>query len=284
MTAAGEGLAPEEVAAMRRDGFHFPIEPLTEKEAAAARADCEEYLGIVDRVGGFLSVYRYFPKIHLFNMWAYEIARNERILAAVRSLIGPDVLVWGSELFQRKAGGGSSLAWHQDSVYYGLDGVEEHAVRVWVALTPANEANGTLRFSRGSHLLGPQEHAFGGDTLADKMRGEEVRIDIDPGSEVAVELRAGQASMHSMLVAHCSGENTSGEDRLNFAVDYVSPKVVPATPDSALLVSGADHGRFRPEQAPEAGFGQEEVRRAMAATRLRVERTREGTAGAPGPG
>jgi ectoine hydroxylase-related dioxygenase (phytanoyl-CoA dioxygenase family) len=270
VTTTDHGLGPAQVAAMRRDGFHFPIDPLTEEEAAAARASCEEYLGVVDRAGGLLSVYRYFPKIHLFNMWAYEIARNERILDAVRSLIGPDVLVWGSELFQRRAGSGSSLAWHQDSVYYGLEGVEEHAVRVWVALTPTHPGNGTMRFSRGSHLLGPQEHALG-DTLEDKMRGEEVLIDIAPESEVTVELRAGQASMHSLLVAHCSGVNTSGDDRLNFAVDYMSPAVVPSRPDSALLVSGEGYGRFRPEEPPEASFGRDEVRRAMVATLLRVK-------------
>ena len=63
---------------------------------------------------------------------------------------------------------------------------------MWLALTPANVSNGTMRYARGSHRDGLLEHALRGDGVADVMRGEEVLVDIDPDSEVVVQIEPGE--------------------------------------------------------------------------------------------
>lgn len=268
------GLTEQEVDAFEANGFHFPLDVMDEDAAEEHRVACCRYLDVADRTGGTLSIHRYYPKIHLLNRWADALVRNERVLDAVESLIGPDILVWATQVFHRKAGTGMSLAWHQDALHYGLRDFEANAVRVWIALTPTTRSNGTMSYSRGSHRIGIQEHGYRSEDIEQKMRGEEVLIDIDPDSEAEVLLRAGQASMHNMAIAHSSGVNVSDADRINFAVDFLSPKVEPlGLPDSALLVRGQDRGgHFRLEQPPENDFGERELAEFFRATSLRNKR------------
>lgn len=268
------GLTAAEIEAFESNGFHFPLDVMSEEEAEEHRLSCRRYVDVANEAGGALSIHRYYPKIHLLNRWADALVRNERVLDAVESLIGPDILVWATQIFNRKAGTGISLGWHQDAVYYGFNGFETNAVRVWVALTPTTRANGTMSYSRGSHNIGIHEHGFRSDDIEEKMRGEEVLVDIDPGSEVEVLLRAGQASIHNMIIAHSSGINVSDADRINFAIDFLSPKVEPiGLPDSALLVRGEDrYGNFELEQPPENDFGESELAAFFHATALRNKR------------
>lgn len=266
-------LTDAEVQSFRGDGYHFPIDVLDEDAARESLAAFRRYDEIAQRAGGFISVHRHFPKLHLLTRWADDLVRNERILDAVESVLGPDLLVWGTQVFMRPARSGASLAWHQDAVYYGFRDVSERAVRVWVSLTPATVANGTMRYARGSHLDGLLEHGVRGEGAASVMRGEEILVAIDPDREVVVEIEAGQASVHDLSLAHCSGANVTGSDRLNLAIDYLTPDVQPTGEDSALLVRGEDvHGHFAAESALAADFDTEALGECFRATRLRTRR------------
>jgi non-heme Fe2+,alpha-ketoglutarate-dependent halogenase len=266
-------LTADQAESFRRDGFHFPIDVLDAAEARGALAAFRRYDTIAQRAGGFISIHRHFPKLHLVALWADALVHHPRILAAAESLLGPDLLVWGTQVFTRPARSGASLAWHQDAVYYGLRDIEEQSARVWLALTPANIANGTMRYARGSHRDGLLQHGVRGGDVADMMRGEEVVVEIDPDSEVVVEIDAGQASVHDMALAHCSGPNVTDADRVNVAIDYITPDVQPAGTDSALLVQGADRNEhFLAERRPAADFDSEAMRGFVQATTLRSRR------------
>jgi hypothetical protein len=270
-------LSKDQIAAFRTRGYHFPLDVLSEEQAASSLSRLQNYEQVADRVGGILYAHRFFPKMHLLTRWADGLVRNPRMLDAVESLIGPDILVWGTQVFVRRAGTGESLAWHQDALYFGLHGFEANSVRVWLALTPTSADNGTLRYSTGSHLGGIRVHGYRAEDTQRTARGEEVLMDIAPETEVEVVLRAGQASMHTMLIAHASGINVTDADRVNFAIDFLTPEVIPAgpadLPDSALLVRGASTGgHFRLEQAPKTDFGNEELKCFFEATALRSRR------------
>ncbi|PZT72160.1 MULTISPECIES: phytanoyl-CoA dioxygenase family protein [unclassified Streptomyces] len=238
--------------------------------------DCRTYLQTVSAVGGALARYAAFPKIHLVSMWADRIVHHPAIVDAVESLLGPELLVWSTNLFIRPAHSGSSLAWHQDAVYLGLDGLQRHAVRVWVALTDTTVANGTMRYARGSHLRGPLPHRFSGSGLEDIMRGEEIAVEIDEANAVDVVLEAGQCSLHHLAMAHCSGPNHTDSGRFNLAIDYITPQVAPtAGEDSALLVRGGNTGAFLPEARPVSDFDGAALRQFYAAAARRQKRIDE---------
>jgi non-heme Fe2+,alpha-ketoglutarate-dependent halogenase len=269
-------IAPDLAERFRTDGFAFPVNALTAAEAEQALAECHTYLRTASAAGGALARYATFPKIHLVSAWADRIVHHPAILDAAAALLGPDLLVWSTNLFIRPAHSGSSLAWHQDAVYLGLNGFQQHAARVWVALTDTTVANGTMRYARGSHARGTLPHEFSGSGLEDIMRGEEITVDIDEASAVDVVLQAGQCSMHHLAMAHCSGPNHTADGRFNLAIDYVSPQVSPtAGEDSALLVRGTDTGDFVPESRPAASFDGAALRQFYAAVARRQKRIDE---------
>ncbi|MEU0984712.1 phytanoyl-CoA dioxygenase family protein [Streptomyces griseus] len=255
------------------DGYVFPHDAIGPAEAEQALAECRTYLRAVNSVGGTLARYATFPKIHLVTNWADRIVHHPVILDVVESLIGPDLMVWSTNLFTRPAHSGSSLAWHQDAIYLGLEGYQENAVRVWVALTDTTVANGTMRYSRGSHAQGAVNHRWGGTGMEDIMRGEEVAVDVDESSSVPVVLTAGQCSLHHLAMVHCSGPNVTDQGRFNLAIDYVNPQVRPSSgEDSALTVRGKGSGGFLPEARPASDFHPDAVRQLYAATARRQAR------------
>nr|BBC15206.1 phytanoyl-CoA dioxigenase [Streptomyces sp.]BBI93424.1 phytanoyl-CoA dioxygenase-like hydroxylase [Streptomyces sp.] len=266
-------IAPDLAERFRTDGFAFPVNALTRAEAEQALAECHAYLRTVSAAGGALARYATFPKIHLVSTWADRIVHHPAILDAAEALLGPDLLVWSTNLFVRPARSGSSLAWHQDAVYLGLNGFQQHAARVWVALTDTTVANGTMRYARGSHLGGALPHRFSGSELEDIMRGEEIAVDIDEEAAVDVILNAGQCSVHHLAMAHCSGPNHTANGRFNLAIDFVGPQVSPTTgEDSALLVRGTDTGAFLPESRPAADFDGAALSQFYAAVARRQKR------------
>ncbi|MFE7541896.1 phytanoyl-CoA dioxygenase family protein [Streptomyces platensis] len=266
-------IAPDLAQRFRSDGFAFPVDALTPAEAEQALAECHTYLRTVKAAGGALARYAAFPKIHLVTTWADRIVQHPAILDAVEALLGPELLVWSTNLFIRPAHSGSSLAWHQDAVYLGLNGYQQHAARVWVGLTHATVANGTMRYARGSHLRGTLPHRFGSSDLEDIMRGEEIAVDIDEAAAVDVVLQAGQCSVHHLAMAHCSGPNHTADGRFNLAIDYITPQVSPtAGEDSALLVRGRDTGAFLPETRPASDFDQAALHEFYSAVTRRQKR------------
>lgn len=266
-------LTGRQVALFHDRGFHFPVEVMAEEEAGAFLAAFRRYEHVLRTAGGVLGMHKHFPKIHLVATWADRLVHHERILDAVESVVGPDILAWSTGIFTRPARSEARLAWHQDVLYFGLRNVDRGAVRVWVALTPTSPENGTMRFATASHRRGVVEHRYGGGGLEEVMRGEEVVLDVDPASVVDVRLRPGQCSLHHFALAHCSGPNSTGSDRVNFTVDYVALHVEPTTPDSALLVRGSDgYGHFAQERRPAADFDDRALETFYRATAIRDRR------------
>lgn len=234
----------------QRDGFAFPIDVMTEDEAFHYRQQLESLepsaressLGNNDQLN--------YP--HVIFRFACEIVCNPPILDIVESILGPDILVWGSTLFIKEAHSDSYVSWHQDLRYWGLDSDEQ--VSAWLALSPVSEANGCMRFLPASHKgeLLPHKDSFAANNSL--TRGQEVEVDINDSKAVSVPLKPGQMSLHHGRLLHCSGPNRSNDRRIGLTINYISPKVrqVVAEKDFAMLVRGEDHyGHFQLFPAPD---------------------------------
>ncbi|MCC3776568.1 phytanoyl-CoA dioxygenase family protein [Streptomyces sp. UNOB3_S3] len=267
-------LSPEQIGFFHRQGYLMPVDVLTPSQAAEAVTAYRTYRTVTDRAGGLLKRRWNYPKIHLVARWADGLVHHPGLLDLASSLIGPDLLVWSTNLFVREGHSGSRLAWHQDAPYFGWEGAEGNAVRVWLALTRTSRDNGTMLYCRRSHKAGLLRHDFADRTLAGLMRGEQADYDVHEDDVVAVEIEAGQASLHQPTTVHSSGPSTVAEERICFAVDYLAPSVRPVHgPDSALLVRGEDRYRhFLPERRPEADFAPDALRAFREAVLMRDQR------------
>ncbi|HXU41126.1 MAG TPA: phytanoyl-CoA dioxygenase family protein [Burkholderiales bacterium] len=235
-----------QIEQFRRDGFVFPLRVMSE----AAAAECRERLEAFERASGGPLKGELRHKSHLLFAWIADLVRHERILDAVEDLYGPNLFCWTTNFFIKEARNPAFVSWHQDSTYWGLD--RPDVVTAWVALTPANEANGAMGFIPGSHLKDqiPHRDTFAKDNLL--TRGQEVMVDVDASSQVLDVLRPGEMSLHHVRLVHGSPPNPSSDRRIGLAIRYIPTYVRQAAgDDSATLVRGVDeHHHFEHEPRP----------------------------------
>ena len=260
----GKRLSDEQVSKYRQKGFHFPLRVLSAEEARAYRDRLEAH----ERATGAPIAGNMRHKVHLLFTWANQLARHPAILDAVEDVIGPDILCWSTSFFIKEAHSTSFVSWHQDATYWGLS--TDDVITAWVAFADAPVESGAMRFWPGSHLRNQLEHrdTFDKDNLL--SRGQEIAVDVPEGEGVDVALKAGEMSLHHVLLAHASGPNTTGDRRIGLAIRYIPPHVRQLkVRDSAMLVRGRDtHGNFDLEPAPKADLDEA----ALAAHRDAVDR------------
>ncbi len=258
-------LTTDEIARYRNDGFHFPVRVMSSEDAGAYRRRLEDH----ERATGAPIAGNMRHKVHLLFTWANDLARHPAILDAVEDLIGPDILCWSSTFFIKEARSPSFVSWHQDATYWGLS--TDEVVTAWVAFADAPVESGAMRFWPGSHLRKQLEHRDTFDENNLLSRGQEIAVDVPEGAGVDVPLRAGEMSLHHVLLAHASGPNSTGDRRIGFALRYIPPHVRQLkVRDSATLVRGRDpFGNFDPEPAPKADLDAA----AVATHREAVERS-----------
>lgn len=241
-------LSAAEAEAYRRDGYHFPVR-------AFSAAEAEGLLGRLRateaRLGGRLEG-RMNQKPHLLFPWIHAVVTHPKVLDAVESVIGPDILCWGSQFFMKGAGDAAYVSWHQDGTYWGLSSPD--VVTAWIAFTPSVPESGCMRVVPGTQRA-PVAHTdtFARDNLL--SRGQEVAVRVDEAEAVDIVLQPGEMSLHHVLIVHGSEPNRAAWPRIGFAVRYVPTHVRQAAgaKDSAMLVRGTDrHGNFEPELPPEA--------------------------------
>src|SRR5271157_3076144 len=250
-----QALSEAAVRQYRDQGYIAPVPALTTAEAAALRARLEGYEAGAGALAGKL---RHKP--HLLFTWLNDLIRHPRILDAVEDVIGPDILCWGTSFFIKNARDPGYVSWHQDSTYWGLEPPD--IVTAWVAFSDSIVANGAMRVIPGSHRMEQLAHhdTFAPDNLL--SRGQEISVQVDEREAVALELRAGEMSLHHVRLIHGSDPDPSDTRRIGFAIRYIPTYVrqVVGGTDCATLVRGEDrYHHFEAEQRPVADMAPEAV-------------------------
>jgi len=218
-------LTSEQRHAYREQGIVYPLRVLTSAEAAGYRAECDT---LETLLGGRPRTVE-TRQMHLHFDWAYRLATHPRVLDAAQCLLGPDLLVWATELFVKHPHDSNVLiGWHRDGPYMGLD--PALTVSAWIALSPSVRANGCMCVVRES----------GRQTLRSKVPAEDAQIE-------EVSLQPGEMSLHDVYVLHGSRPNQSSEKRVGFTIRFTTPAGRPTSDrPPAILARGEDHfGHFR---------------------------------------
>jgi len=201
------------------EGFVSPIDIFSKDKAKEIRDEIET---IEQRLPGELDKSGRY-NAHLISPLLDEVTHNSKILDAVQSLIGKDILVCGTTLFIKNPKEKGFVSYHQDAKYIGLE--PYNWVTAWVAITDSNEQNGCMRMWSGSHKDNLKDHdqKFNEGNLL--TRGQ--TVEGVPENEIRpVELKAGQMSLHHPRVVHGSGINKSNDRRIGFVVQsYIGTNV-----------------------------------------------------------
>ena len=219
--AARKVLSEAEVETYRRDGQLTPRQRLSEpllarmsaciEDLIATNADIrpEQLVGAHIRRSGDTGVRGVAELL--------ELACHPDILDAVEQLMGPDLILWGSQVFSKPAGDGLAIPWHQDGQYWPVRPLR--TVTVWIAIDRADADNGCMRVIPGTHTQGLMDHAATDDEGLALNQGVADPIDETTARDVVLE--PGQFSMHDAMVVHGSNANRSGRRRCGWAIRYM---------------------------------------------------------------
>ncbi len=238
------GLTEDLRAAYWRDGFVRGIPVLSISETAAARArllavEADER----HKRGGTWPDRDFYPWEQADHpLWElyWELATHPRLLAAVRSVLGPDVLIRNGDVFIKEPHDPDGVCWHLDTPE--RDGTQDAFVTAWLGLgvEGSTTRNGGMWFLRGAHraelLERPpdKEHL----DLSDRTIAA-----LAPAARVANFMPAGFASLHHALLPHRSGGNQTPHRRIGFVVRYLGAGI--SRPMAGSGVACLACGRFR---------------------------------------
>ena len=221
------------------EGFVSPIDIFSKEKAKEIRNEIE--LIEKDMPEELKKSGRY--NAHLISPLLDEVTHNPKILNAVESLIGKNILVCGTTLFIKNPHETGFVSYHQDAKYIGLE--PHNWVTAWVAITDSNEENGCMKMWSGSHKDNLKDHdqMFNEGNLL--TRGQTVN-NVPKKNLKSLILTAGQMSLHHPKVVHGSELNKSNDRRIGFVVQsYIGTNVKQVLgKNSVQLARGIDDYNF----------------------------------------
>ena len=212
-------LSDQQIKFYNEKGYVAPIDVLSIQEANEIREEIEniekKWPNAIEGLGR--------NYVHMISPVFNNVCINNKILDAVESIIGKNILICGTTLFIKNANEKGFVSFHQDAKYIGLE--PHNWVTAWIAVTNSNEENGCMRMWPGSHKedLKNHEQKFDEDNLL--TRGQTIaNVPIEETDPVV--LKAGQMSLHHPTVIHGSGLNRSNDRRIGFVVQsYIGSNV-----------------------------------------------------------
>ena len=213
------GLTTKQLKDYEDHGFVAPINVLTLEEATKIKEEIEyiekkwpdELIGLGRN------------NVHYISPIFDQVCHNSKILDAVESIIGKDILVGGTTLFIKDTDKKGFVSWHQDAKYIGFE--PHNWVTAWLAITDVNEENGCMRMWSGSHKEKIKKHkdTFNENNLL--TRGQTVQ-NVPLEDTTPNILKAGQLSLHHPMIVHGSGSNKSNIRRIGFVIQsYIGTNV-----------------------------------------------------------
>lgn len=243
-------LSTAEIQAYHSDGFIVienvfsaaEIEELRVAESSPAIQTALEEAGIRHKTVHLLELTTRHPAF-------LGLARDPRIVACLRDLLGSDVQLQHSKLATKPAARGvGEFSWHQDLTFYPHTNTS--LLSVFVYLDNATPENGCMSMVRGSHRLGPLNH-LDAEGKFDGVCREPQHWLGHPEHVVPITPRAGGISIHHCLTLHGSPPNLSGRSRRGVVFSYRADDALQLGDtifrDTGLVVAGQRRGVVRSE-------------------------------------
>jgi non-heme Fe2+,alpha-ketoglutarate-dependent halogenase len=214
-------LSAEQRASFVRDGLLGPLTTLSMERAESIARECErECLG--ERFAWPSASYEqelatrpWFKSAHEHVPALLELACEPAVVDVARSLLGPDVMLWGATPLLRKPG--SRHPWHADVEHLAWPGIT-----MWLGLRNIDPRTG-LSFVAGTHELGVSPDHLGVDCEDDDAVVAAARERLGDVAQLIVPpVAVGDLVVFAGGLWHGS-HNTTGGARLAVTLQYARP-------------------------------------------------------------
>ncbi|MEE3335414.1 MAG: phytanoyl-CoA dioxygenase family protein [Candidatus Latescibacterota bacterium] len=217
------GLTPQEHHTYRNQGLVRPAYRLPGENVARLRDLVDRTLESTVGQPPESIVCPYLPGWNglpddITSQWL-DVAGTPEIVDYVVSVLGPDVILWGGQLFCKPAAKGLEVPWHQDGQYWPIRPLA--TCSVWVAIDDVTTENGCMRYIPGSHRkaeLFPHVHDEREDLVLNQVTDA---AHFDEATARDDELGAGELSLHDVYLIHGSQPNRSARRRAGFVLRFM---------------------------------------------------------------
>ena len=154
----------------------------------------------------------------------FEFSADPNLLDMAEQLIGPDIILWGTNLFHKPPenshhNGGRRIPFHRDGRYWPIEPLK--TMTVWIAIESTNRANGCLQVIPNSHLTKQVGNHYTSSNPTDAIPETLDSREFDPNKSVYLELEAGQMVLFDVFTIHGSDANVSINRRIGYAMRYM---------------------------------------------------------------
>ncbi len=212
-------LTKAQIETFNERGYLKPFRIYSDAEIDAIR---DEFDGMIEQVLARGDHNYSIISAHLKSGMVHDIMNDPRIVAYISDLLGDDVVGWGAHFFCKLPGDGKIVNWHQDASFWPLS--PSKTVTAWLAIDDADTGNACMRFVAGSHHYGHLTYHMS-EEAENNVLNQTVREVETFGTEVDIELKAGEISLHSDLLLHGSGLNTSDRRRCGLTLRFCAASV-----------------------------------------------------------
>lgn len=233
--------APDEVAALERDFDRIVAQIAESGENINARWGGAEMRRIEERQGGGANT----QILHTHNVQQFSAVwlsalLQPRFLEVAGAILGPDVVLHHTKLFQKPPEKGSPFPMHQDWTYFPT--VKDTMMAGVIHVSAATNELGCLRVYPGSHRLGRAEGTSG--------QGESELLERYPLEGATIlEAEPGDVVFFHYFTLHGSRPNTSSQTRKTVLVQLYAgddrAEEGNGHPDERLALRGWNHHSTR---------------------------------------
>ncbi len=215
MTKLESLLTRDEVNFFVENGYLGPYAAMPPQEMADIRREIEDQVLTTDGPNPRSRM----QSRHMDQAAIYDLATHPAIIDRIAGLLGPDLIVWATNLWLKEPGG-AQIPWHQDINFWPLEPPVN--ISAWIAIDEVTVENACVQIIPGSHRQSlPHTRAEAGMAF-NKMADPTT---YDANAAVNMELKPGEFFLFSERLLHGSSRNSSQKRRLGISVRVTLPMV-----------------------------------------------------------
>jgi len=229
--------SPDEVTELERDFDRIVRQLMAGNEQINARWAGPE----VERLGAMNTVVYHTHNVHQYSAAWMRALLQEKFLDAAGAILGPDIMLHHTKLFQKPSENGAPFPMHQDWPYFPTE--KDTMMAGVVHVSQATDEMGCFRLFPGSHKLGRMQGTWGQSMSDILLRDYPIE------KSTPIESEPGDVLFFHYCLIHGSMPNRSDKIRKTVLVQLLSgdDQVEEGNmhPDENIVLRGWNHHMTR---------------------------------------